>query len=418
MKHLIILILSSTVAAGFEESWDAWWDQKNVSKRCESSAVADIIAKLWEPKEKYVVYRCRANEDCGGMADRMSGVLATAAFAIATNRSLRIDWPDLHKFQFDRREHPEYTPLVEKVISEFPPVFNDRIRCGVPERRCQASEDVLFMSAMNCQLAPKKSNREAWRAQPEPIIVLQINRNYGDDFVAIENGLTQQDWYACLLPYFFPKPSGSFQMLGGDVSSDRGYEARTETLRDVLSFVEGPSIGIHLRADDKEVAEAEGRRRDILRLPHNASHSRLASGRLKTKIQQIIGKKKVNCFLATNHISERHAWPAVAPLLGCSAWMAQKLGEHPHLNNKEAGRSRKVSTLHVFQSALLDWELLRLVDVIVIHAPRRSGFDMLSVASAPSRQLILRADNAHPVDLQTLFHIDTRFNSSTYPFFH
>ena len=48
-------------------------------------------------RQKLVVFQCRAQDNCGGWGDRLSGLFGAAALAISLRRKLVIDWQALEQ---------------------------------------------------------------------------------------------------------------------------------------------------------------------------------------------------------------------------------------------------------------------------------------------------------------------------------
>lgn len=71
---------------------------------------------------KYIVYRCRRGDLCGGIGDRLRGIMATFYLAIATGRAMMIDMDApipfdtvMHPTTFDWRYRADIIEPISKV---------------------------------------------------------------------------------------------------------------------------------------------------------------------------------------------------------------------------------------------------------------------------------------------------------------
>jgi hypothetical protein len=67
---------------------------KYIDEKCGNlSRALDMLEKSDE--NRYVVFQCRAIDDCGGWGDRLAGLSSATYLALITKRKLKINWPGL-----------------------------------------------------------------------------------------------------------------------------------------------------------------------------------------------------------------------------------------------------------------------------------------------------------------------------------
>ncbi len=72
-----------------------------------------------------VIWRCRDHEqdDCGGLGDRIKGIISILAYALLTDRAFFIDWP---------RSHSVFEGA-DRVVTTLPDQVWDALRRVPPE---------------------------------------------------------------------------------------------------------------------------------------------------------------------------------------------------------------------------------------------------------------------------------------------
>ena len=58
------------------------------------SAIQDVTSTLNHANQTFI-FRCRPGDDCGGVGDRLGGVMGGALFSLMSGRSYRVHWPGL-----------------------------------------------------------------------------------------------------------------------------------------------------------------------------------------------------------------------------------------------------------------------------------------------------------------------------------
>ncbi len=81
---LIVLAFLNLLCGG-----NSFEEQELYNASCSSFLSA---AARFNNASKTFISRCRHGDDCGGVGDRLAGVMGAAFFAIASERSFRIQW--------------------------------------------------------------------------------------------------------------------------------------------------------------------------------------------------------------------------------------------------------------------------------------------------------------------------------------
>jgi hypothetical protein len=57
---------------------------------CES-----VDRSLLQQRGRYLIWRCRGVDNCGGLGDRLAGIVGVLGLALSIGRKFAIDWPEL-----------------------------------------------------------------------------------------------------------------------------------------------------------------------------------------------------------------------------------------------------------------------------------------------------------------------------------
>eukprot|EP00898_Chlorokybus_atmophyticus_P001315 jgi/Chlat1/2184/Chrsp17S02747 len=216
----------------------------------------------WEGEPpRFVVFRCRQDgavyDQCGGLADRLAGIVSTLAFALVTNRTFLIDWPGVSNAFTSPYIDFAYTawtvggPQVEKHMPPMPPTKYRPERAEVVQsmdkkwaiynwhdcevrRRGSKNCGGIFnghMAALNAAFTEQTLIFGFNKGVTGPMFDLQAT---GDILRSL--GLKRETIFGCLLHYL--------------VSPTQPVRERFANVRSVMEDPYIFTIGIHIRTGD------------------------------------------------------------------------------------------------------------------------------------------------------------------------
>lgn len=337
---------------------------------------------------KLLVFRCDRGLRCGGLGDRISGILSGAMLALTTGRRFRIDWPelaalyacedeDVWPWAFDASSsHRSNVSMV--FINEQAPLS------GVPPYPPH-DVDVAFFTSNRFELDQAAAN-----ALPHAC----------GEWHQLRRWLVR-----CLLMLFLP--------LGTACGREYPILSHVGVYRQALSDIaraqdHGQVIAFHVRVPDAEASAqilSPGGQPDAPLFhgypkhsdnDQNFHYSRHAGSPLRTRaisqaVARLVASKPATCLLATNSIHERNGFAQLAKSsFGCARAITLDFRQEAHIAKlshfSAAGKSTSFRSPSL-EAALFDFHILRLADVVFMAIEVRvSGLSALAAASAdPAR---------------------------------
>jgi len=228
------------------------------------SAIQDVTSKLNHANQTFI-FRCRPGDDCGGVGDRLGGVMGGALFSIMSGRSYRVHWPgltaifkagptnwtyDVHDLGLSRNDEIELDATRVSVVPG-----------GAFYKALSHVHNIAIMNDLNAWLI---NDRTLWiEMKHYKIIFLHSNRGTNEAvYKAVTNkyNLPQRkssdssnsfeydyyDGYRCIFHSMF-QPSDEF--LHSKYVNIHGL---TYSFTDIINILDDPklfSIAIHYRVD-------------------------------------------------------------------------------------------------------------------------------------------------------------------------
>jgi len=193
-----------------------------------------------------IVFRCRPEDNCGGLGDRMAGLASAAFIAFLTKRSLRVDFPGLQMCfgSFGRPSlvstPPEYSPVW---------VLDPIIRKVIPINGYRDAVVNLLNEYVEFEFL---SNFTPYRT-------VYYHSNRGVSSVLLPPGVDPQIpvWHInhCILRSLFLKPRRKF--LNATIDLIDGQTMTVSKMMEELKSSAKTSIGIHVRLTDNETRTDE-----------------------------------------------------------------------------------------------------------------------------------------------------------------
>jgi hypothetical protein len=374
---LLVCLLGSAMHAVSQHS-------NNICK-----AVLSVTEQLNAAKRSFI-FRCRPGDDCGGIGDRLGGVMGGAFYALQTGRSFRILWPGLdHVFK------PGYSNWTFDAVTLNVP-YEDASGQELDKTRItdvngnQVMEpftdrkDVLVVNDLNSRQITNAtlsavidryqhvffhSNRGPTR---DMYSAIHKKYNWATSFPDTEESYAAV--YHCVFEGLF-RPTEEF------LSSEYASISRaTVPFTHIIRVIEDPkytSMAFHHRVDDGTAAANAAN--EVIDATHLAKIIELSR-------KHAVAEKKMNLFFVTNSIPSAKAVMADAGIQKAfHAVYCQELKATIHVNmgtgNGEQANSAAVrSTLQ----AMRDWWVMRLVDVLICPM---SGFSKSAALLAPTSQI-------------------------------
>lgn len=365
-------------------------EQRRLSNEICASVMA--TAEQLNGAEKTFTFRCRAGDDCGGIGDRLGGVMGGAFFAMLSGRSFRIWWPGWdHVFKPGRSnwtydgpalgipyldEHGEQYDKVRVTGVEgnqIYPAFTTRKDVGVVN-------DLNSRQITNSTLRPVidqykhvyfHSNRG-----PNAQMFLDVSRKYNWAKKSEDVEDNYAEAYRCVFEGLF-RPTDEFLR-----SDYKGINQNTVPFAHIVRIVEDPSftsMAFHHRVDDS-TAESKSDRETI-----NDQDIRLI---ISLAEKHRVEGKKMNLFFITNSNSSAHKVLRTEAIHKTFHQVySQDLTATIHVNADRTPRAgEQVSQASVLSTlqAMRDWWVMRLADILI--SPN-SGFSKSAALLAPREQI-------------------------------
>ncbi|CAO3619989.1 unnamed protein product [Cunninghamella blakesleeana] len=221
-------------------------------EQLERIKAGDYDSLVHEDRPLYVSYLCKqvvTNRGCGGLADRMSGMISTLFYALITNRAYLAHWADENpiplellfeqpniQWSYDPKEmesifnHEDNDYLGLEKVDTLNKKYNDLGEVIYPDGPNQDFNDLW-----NASYVEVRSNRAYI------IRTFDYSTRYPDELHKI--GLTKENAFGCLTDFLFRPTIGSRRFIN--------YYRELFSLKSVLS------IGIQIRTDDNALANPQ-----------------------------------------------------------------------------------------------------------------------------------------------------------------
>eukprot|EP00898_Chlorokybus_atmophyticus_P000983 jgi/Chlat1/1886/Chrsp145S02206 len=235
------------------------WQHKYA--RWHKRAMASLSNPKAAAKTRFVVFRCRqvgeVNEQCGGLADRFTGMVSAFLFALLTDRVFLIDWPGYENAFNSPYANLTYVPEIlgqpsrDKLLPVMPWVpLHPRWGVNVTGL---LNGDVGMYNWHDCEVRRRFDNCGGAFAGhlghlnsyfQEKVVVINFNRGVvsmafretGPQMRLQAMGLHPDTAFGCLL-HFIMRPSSTVHSL---------FARYSQVLDDPTVF----SVGIHIRTGD------------------------------------------------------------------------------------------------------------------------------------------------------------------------
>jgi len=250
------------------------------------SDIQDVTSKLNHANQT-LIFRCRPGDDCGGVGDRLGGVMGGALFSIMSGRSYRVYWPgltaifkagptnwtyDVHDLGLSRGDEIELDATRVRVVEGG--AFYNALTHSI-DGSSDMSSSIVFTSStdnsnnnkvaiMNDLNAWLINNRTLWTEMKHyKTIFLHSNRGSRHEmYQSIENQYQlikrsdkneladYYDGYRCIFHSMF-QPSDEFLHSSYVNINDNGL---THSFQDIINILNDPkllSIAIHYRVNGK-----------------------------------------------------------------------------------------------------------------------------------------------------------------------
>ncbi|KAI9319967.1 hypothetical protein BX666DRAFT_2018108 [Dichotomocladium elegans] len=234
----------------WQESYRA--QQKQRLEQLEKLKTGDLVNPAKEAP-RFISYLCmkvpvNSNRGCGGLADRMSGMISTFFFALLTDRGYLAHWDDEN-------------PIPLEVLFEKPNIdwSFDPDELSDLYNNAEAGISVQFVDTLNQKYptlgetmfpsGPMQDFQDLWNAT---YVQVRSNRAYiirtfkeSDRYPPIlhEMGLTKENAFGCLADYLFRPTIGSRRFINA--------------YRELFQMDSVLSIGLQIRTDDNALANPQ-----------------------------------------------------------------------------------------------------------------------------------------------------------------
>ena len=262
VKVMIEYVLMALMVLIFPNSILAIPNSNEYDKLC--SAIQDVTSTLNHANQTFI-FRCRPGDDCGGVGDRLGGVMGGALFSIMSGRSYRVHWPGLTAIFKEGPTNWTYD-VNDLGLSKDDEIKLDETRVSVVEggafyKALPHERNVAIMNDLNAWLI---NNRTLWLEMKHyKTVFLHSNRGTNAAvYKAVSNfynlpkrrgdSSEEKDYYdayRCIFHSMF-QPSDEFLQSSYQNIND----GLTYVFSDIINILNDPSmfsIAIHYRVDGK-----------------------------------------------------------------------------------------------------------------------------------------------------------------------
>ncbi|KAI8096348.1 uncharacterized protein BX664DRAFT_355719 [Halteromyces radiatus] len=223
-------------------------------EQLERLKAGDFESFSHDDKPLYVSYLCKevptnSNRGCGGLADRMSGMISTFFYALITRRAYFAHWADENPIPLEilfEQPHVNWTYDPNEMRSLFNTEDNELLgyqQVDTLNQKYDGLGTIMFPDG------PSQDFNDLWNAS---YVEIRSNRAYiirTFDFSSRypqemkKIGLTKENAFGCLADFLFRPTIGARRYLN--------------TYRELFSLKSVLSIGIQIRTDDKALANPQ-----------------------------------------------------------------------------------------------------------------------------------------------------------------
>ncbi|KAI8376520.1 uncharacterized protein BYT42DRAFT_498374 [Radiomyces spectabilis] len=224
-------------------------------EQLERLKAGDFKSFVHEDPPTYVSYVCkedprhRGSHGCGGLADRMTGMISTFFYALLTNRAYLAYWEPTN-------------PLPLEEVFERPHIdwrFNPEEMRTLFDRQNQSMLSYKSINTLNVKwgaigrlMFPNGANQDFKQLWNASYVEMQSNRGYivrtfqeSDRYpqMLADMGLTKENTFRCLSDYLFRPTVGSRQFI--------------QAYRQLFQMDSVLSIGLQIRTDDSAMVNPD-----------------------------------------------------------------------------------------------------------------------------------------------------------------
>jgi len=358
-------------------------DHQRTERRLPNDVCRAVIATAHKinASPKTFTFRCRPGDDCGGVGDRLGGVIGGAFYSFLHDRSFRIIWPGLDQIFVPGALNWTFDATALKI-----PYFDQN---GVEIDKTRISHNVggliyTDVTGESVGVVNDLNTRQIINETAVAImekyqhIYFHSNRGPNEDMYAQVRdknkwptvGSQQQSYAAAFLCTFEAmfRPAEPFLK-----SEYKSFGRQPMSFKHLLKIVEDAnttSVAFHHRVDDS-TASSNG--------VGDLISDRAIENMISISQRHSPAGKKVNLFFISNSVHSMHKVMNSTLLKGAFEHIfCQQLTATIHV--AEAGEKAILSTMQ----AMRDWWVMRMSDVLI---GGQSGFSKSAALFAPVQQV-------------------------------
>lgn len=371
---VLVMLLASKATAQFHSN-----------EACK--AVIEVTERL-NRADRSIIFRCRPGDNCGGIGDRLGGVMGGAFYALETERTFRVLWPGWeHVFKPGKSNWTFDGPTLgipyedaqgqEIDKSRVTDVRGEQIYQAYPDRK-----DIVVVNDLNSRQVENATLRPTIESYKH--IFFHSNRGpTADMFQRIYDKYNWKDLfprtdesyaavYRCVFESMF-RPTEEFLS-----SQYKAISRAAVPFSHMVRILEDPkltSMAFHHRIDDG----FENSENEVVDAKTIAKIVELAQ-------KHAVADKKMNLFFVTNsNPSAQKVMQDATIKAAFHAVYCQELTATIHVNTGTG--TQEHATAAAVQStlqAMRDWWIMRLVHVLALYT---SGFSKSAALLAPPDQI-------------------------------
>ncbi|KAI8976812.1 hypothetical protein BDB01DRAFT_764543 [Pilobolus umbonatus] len=251
---------------GFTDEWEfnedqscGDWEETYMKRHAHDLSVLEGYKKGKFPssvknKPRFISYICQevpanSNRGCGGLADRMGGMISTFFYALLTNRTYLLNWSSMNPLPLEaiwERPHIDWSHDPEEMEQLFTDDSNPFLgyqKVDTLNRNYTSMGEVLFPNG------PETDFDDLWNGT---YVEVRSNRGYiirtfqtSTRYTELLNsmGLTMENTFKCITNFLFRPTIGSRRFLNA--------------YRYLFQMESVLSIGIQIRTDDNALANPQ-----------------------------------------------------------------------------------------------------------------------------------------------------------------
>ncbi|KAJ1421393.1 hypothetical protein B484DRAFT_452726 [Ochromonadaceae sp. CCMP2298] len=373
----------------------------DMDSRCE--AVRETSQKL-NTAQRTITFRCRTGDDCGGVGDRLGGVMGGAFYALLSGRSYRVHWPGLEQIFEPRHTNWTFDPAHlniqyldaqgEELSHRLVETENGEgvlgsLRPYLPYDNSSSDKSVGVVNDLNA--LPPRINDPTQYAELEAYTHLLLHSNRGPTKAMYQKVNAKYGWKAgdddesymqafrCVFHELF-KATDSF--LRSPYTAVGHPSVRFE---EVLGRVADPSTlsaAVHYRVDD-DIASNDSPTADPRAALDRQTLTRILKlGDELTRMGK--GDRAVLYFVTNGNASAAAVLQNAEVRARFSSVYVQELYGAKHVNQHHKGATLSPAEIVTLQQAWRDWVLMYKCDVLMYD---NSGFSKSATLLAPREQL-------------------------------